>query len=60
MTRCRVAPSLPIVPGHESAGVAASIEDPDVFISDWLPLAGYAGALALFERGEGHKIQVLP
>ena len=36
------APSLPIVPGHEFAGVVV------------------AEALALFERGEGRKIQVLP
>src|ERR1017187_3408705 len=39
---------------------ATGILDPDVFISDRLPLARYAEALALFERGEGRKIQVLP
>jgi 2-desacetyl-2-hydroxyethyl bacteriochlorophyllide A dehydrogenase len=39
---------------------ATGILDPDVFISDRLPLAGYAEALTRFERGEGRKIQVLP
>ena len=39
---------------------ATGILDPDVFISDRLPLAGYAEALALFERGVGRKIQVVP
>jgi threonine dehydrogenase-like Zn-dependent dehydrogenase len=39
---------------------ATGILDPDVFISDRLPLAGYAEALALFERGAGRKIQVVP
>jgi 2-desacetyl-2-hydroxyethyl bacteriochlorophyllide A dehydrogenase len=39
---------------------AAGVLDPDVFISDRLPLNDYAEALALFKRGEGRKIQVLP
>jgi 2-desacetyl-2-hydroxyethyl bacteriochlorophyllide A dehydrogenase len=34
--------------------------DPDVFISDRLPLDGYAEALDRFARGQGRKIQVLP
>ena len=39
---------------------ATGILDPDVFISDRLPLARYAEALTRFKRGEGRKIQVLP
>jgi 2-desacetyl-2-hydroxyethyl bacteriochlorophyllide A dehydrogenase len=39
---------------------AAGVLDPDTFISDRLPLADYAEALARFKRGEGRKIQVLP
>jgi threonine dehydrogenase-like Zn-dependent dehydrogenase len=39
---------------------AAGVLDPDVFISDRLPLNDYAEALARFKRGEGRKIQVLP
>jgi 2-desacetyl-2-hydroxyethyl bacteriochlorophyllide A dehydrogenase len=39
---------------------ATGVLDPDVFISDRLPLADYAEALARFKRGEGRKIQVLP
>jgi 2-desacetyl-2-hydroxyethyl bacteriochlorophyllide A dehydrogenase len=39
---------------------AAGVLDPDVFISDRLPLNDYAEALARFKRGQGRKIQVLP
>ncbi len=39
---------------------ATGVLDPDVFISDRLPLEDYAEALARFKRGEGRKIQVLP
>ncbi|WP_426563199.1 zinc-dependent alcohol dehydrogenase family protein [Angustibacter sp. McL0619] len=39
---------------------AAGLLDPDVFISDRLPLEKYADALALFAAGKGRKIQVLP
>jgi threonine dehydrogenase-like Zn-dependent dehydrogenase len=39
---------------------ATGLLDPDVFISDRLPLDDYAEALARFKRGEGRKIQVLP
>jgi 2-desacetyl-2-hydroxyethyl bacteriochlorophyllide A dehydrogenase len=39
---------------------AAGVLDPDVFISDRLPLDDYAEALARFKRGEGRKIQVRP
>jgi 2-desacetyl-2-hydroxyethyl bacteriochlorophyllide A dehydrogenase len=38
---------------------AGGLLDPDVFISDRIPLAEYASALAKFKRGEGRKIQVL-
>jgi 2-desacetyl-2-hydroxyethyl bacteriochlorophyllide A dehydrogenase len=39
---------------------AAGLLNPDVFISDRIPLADYTEALAKFKRGEGRKIQVLP
>jgi threonine dehydrogenase-like Zn-dependent dehydrogenase len=39
---------------------AGGVLDPDVFISDRLPLNDYAGALDLFKRGIGRKIQVIP
>jgi 2-desacetyl-2-hydroxyethyl bacteriochlorophyllide A dehydrogenase len=39
---------------------ATGVLDPDVFISDRLPLEDYAEALARFKRGEGRKIQVIP
>lgn len=39
---------------------AAGVLDPDVFISDRLPLDDYAGALDRFKRGIGRKIQVIP
>ncbi|MEU7480822.1 zinc-dependent alcohol dehydrogenase family protein [Lentzea sp. NPDC042327] len=39
---------------------ATGVLDPEVFISDRLPLADYAGALDQFKAGKGRKIQVLP
>jgi 2-desacetyl-2-hydroxyethyl bacteriochlorophyllide A dehydrogenase len=39
---------------------AAGVLDPDVLISDRLPLDDYAGALDRFRRGIGRKIQVIP
>jgi len=39
---------------------AGGLLDPDIFISDRLPLEDYAGALDRFKRGQGRKIQVLP
>jgi 2-desacetyl-2-hydroxyethyl bacteriochlorophyllide A dehydrogenase len=39
---------------------AAGVLDPDVFISDRLPLDDYAGALDRFQHGIGRKIQVIP
>jgi 2-desacetyl-2-hydroxyethyl bacteriochlorophyllide A dehydrogenase len=39
---------------------ATGVLDPEVFISDRLPLADYASALDRFQAGRGRKIQVLP
>lgn len=39
---------------------ANGVLDPEVFISDRLPLAEYASALDAFKSGKGRKIQVLP
>src|SRR6266851_6714271 len=39
---------------------ADGVLDPDVFISDRLPLDDYAEALDRFKRGIGRKIQVIP
>ena len=39
---------------------AAGVLDPDVFISDRLPLEEYPAALAQFAAGIGRKIQVVP
>jgi 2-desacetyl-2-hydroxyethyl bacteriochlorophyllide A dehydrogenase len=38
----------------------AGVLDPEVFISDRLPLDDYAKALERFQAGKGRKIQVLP
>ncbi|MEU5537781.1 zinc-dependent alcohol dehydrogenase family protein [Streptomyces sp. NPDC020362] len=39
---------------------AAGVLDPEIFISDRLPLASYSDALKRFRAGEGRKIQVQP
>jgi 2-desacetyl-2-hydroxyethyl bacteriochlorophyllide A dehydrogenase len=39
---------------------AGGILDPDIFISDRLPLADYAQAIDRVRRGVGRKVQVLP
>ena len=39
---------------------AGGVLDPEIFISDRLPLADYAEAVRQFQAGEGRKIQVLP
>jgi threonine dehydrogenase-like Zn-dependent dehydrogenase len=39
---------------------AIGVLDPDIFISDRVPLEDYAEALARFRRGDGRKIQVIP
>lgn len=54
--------SMAVLHSYERAAelFAAGVLDPDVFISDRLPLEEYAVALERFKRGEGRKIQVLP
>lgn len=39
---------------------ATGVIDPDIFISDRLPLEQYPHALDLFTQGKGRKIQVIP
>ena len=39
---------------------ATGVLDPEVFISDRLPLDDYAAALQQFQAGKGRKIQVVP
>ncbi|HET6358898.1 MAG TPA: alcohol dehydrogenase catalytic domain-containing protein [Streptomyces sp.] len=39
---------------------AAGVIDPDVFISDRLPLAAFPDAIARFQTGIGPKIQIQP
>jgi threonine dehydrogenase-like Zn-dependent dehydrogenase len=39
---------------------AGGVLDPEVFISDRLPLVDYAAALDRFKAGQGRKIQVNP
>ena len=39
---------------------AGGVLDPEIFISDRLPLDDYAAALEQFKAGKGRKIQVLP
>ncbi|MDX8032822.1 zinc-dependent alcohol dehydrogenase family protein [Lentzea sp. BCCO 10_0856] len=39
---------------------ATGVLDPEIFISDRVPLTDYAGALDQFKAGKGRKIQVLP
>jgi 2-desacetyl-2-hydroxyethyl bacteriochlorophyllide A dehydrogenase len=54
--------SMAVLHSYERAAdlFATGILDPDVFISDRLPLADYTEALSRFQRGVGRKIQVLP
>jgi 2-desacetyl-2-hydroxyethyl bacteriochlorophyllide A dehydrogenase len=54
--------SMAVLHSYERAAdlFAGGILDPDLFISDRLPLADYATALDRFRRGVGRKIQVLP
>ena len=54
--------SMAVLHSYERAAelFAGGVLDPDVFISDRLPLADYAGALQQFQAGKGRKIQVLP
>ncbi|BEP12001.1 zinc-dependent alcohol dehydrogenase family protein [Acidothermaceae bacterium B102] len=54
--------SMAVLHSYERAAdlFAGGVLDPDVFISDRLPLEGYVAALDLFRRGVGRKIQVIP
>ncbi|MEV0441181.1 zinc-dependent alcohol dehydrogenase family protein [Streptomyces spectabilis] len=54
--------SMAVLHSYERAAelFANGVLDPDVFISDRLPLAEYPQALARFAAGEGRKIVVLP
>lgn len=54
--------SMAVLHSYERAAelFAAGVLDPEVFISDRLPLADYATALRRFQAGQGRKIQVTP
>jgi 2-desacetyl-2-hydroxyethyl bacteriochlorophyllide A dehydrogenase len=54
--------SMAVLHSYERAAelFAGGVLDPDIFISDRLPLAEYAAAIAMVRRGVGRKIQVLP
>ncbi|QCX75808.1 D-arabitol-phosphate dehydrogenase [Streptomyces sp. YIM 121038] len=54
--------SMAVLHSYERAAelFANGVLDPDVFISDRLPLTDYPEALAKFAAGEGRKIVVLP
>jgi 2-desacetyl-2-hydroxyethyl bacteriochlorophyllide A dehydrogenase len=54
--------SMAVLHSYERAAelFAGGVLDPEVFISDRLPLVDYAAALDRFRAGRGRKIQVLP
>lgn len=54
--------SMAVLHSYERAAdlFAAGVLDPEVFISDRLPLADYAGAIDQFQAGRGRKILVVP
>ncbi|WP_329181755.1 zinc-dependent alcohol dehydrogenase family protein [Streptomyces sp. NBC_01477] len=54
--------SMAVLHSYERAAelFAAGVLDPEVFISDRLPLTDYEAALQRFQAGQGRKIQVLP
>jgi 2-desacetyl-2-hydroxyethyl bacteriochlorophyllide A dehydrogenase len=54
--------SMAVLHSYERAAelFAGGVLDPEVFISDRLPLVDYAAALQRFQAGVGRKIQVLP
>ncbi|MYS21077.1 2-desacetyl-2-hydroxyethyl bacteriochlorophyllide A dehydrogenase [Streptomyces sp. DvalAA-14] len=54
--------SMAVLHSYERAAelFAGGLLDPEVFISDRLPLADYAAALDRFRAGRGRKIQVVP
>jgi 2-desacetyl-2-hydroxyethyl bacteriochlorophyllide A dehydrogenase len=54
--------SMAVLHTYERAAelFAAGLLDPNIFISDRIPLEDYAAALDRFAAGKGRKIQVLP
>lgn len=54
--------SMAVLHSFERAAelLATGMLDPNVFISDRLPLSDFEKALAMFQRGIGRKIQVMP
>jgi 2-desacetyl-2-hydroxyethyl bacteriochlorophyllide A dehydrogenase len=54
--------SMAVLHSYERAAelFAGGVLDPEVFISDRLPLTDYASALKRFQAGIGRKIQVMP
>ena len=54
--------SMAVLHSYERAAelFVSGVLDPEVFISDRLPLERYRDALDLFAQGRGRKIQVLP
>ncbi|OEV04193.1 zinc-dependent alcohol dehydrogenase family protein [Streptomyces oceani] len=54
--------SMAVLHSYERAAdlFAAGVLDPDVFISDRMPLQSYPAALERFAAGEGRKIVVVP
>ncbi|WP_030371933.1 zinc-dependent alcohol dehydrogenase family protein [Streptomyces rimosus] len=54
--------SMAVLHSYERAAelFAAGVLDPDIFISDRLPLDRYAEAMDRFKAGQGRKIQVTP
>ncbi len=54
--------SMAVLHSYERAAdlFASGVLDPEVFISDRLPLTDYAAAIDRFRAGVGRKIQVLP
>lgn len=54
--------SMAVLHSYERAAelFATGVLDPDVFITDRVPLENYAGAIEEFKSGKGLKTQVLP
>lgn len=54
--------SMAVLHSYERAAdlFATGVLDPDIFITDRLPLADYPHALQRFQNGQGQKIQVIP
>lgn len=54
--------SMAVLHSYERAAelFATGVLDPDVFITDRVPLEDYAGAIEAFKSGKGLKTQVLP